>query len=98
MEKMIDWESLSWVEYSSGIDVLYLAKYFRQNKKTHASIMKHALDEYRHGTHYRNLAKKYTGINKINTNDIYRKISINHHSDYFNANLINKQDKILYSD
>jgi rubrerythrin len=68
MEKMIDWESLSWVEYSSGIEVLYLAKYFRQNKKTHASIMKHALDEYRHGTHYRNLAKKYTGINKISTN------------------------------
>ena len=68
MENIIDWESLSWVEYSSGIEVLYLAKFFRQNKKTHGSIVKHALDEYRHGTHYRNLAKKYTSINKISTN------------------------------
>lgn len=68
MENIIDWESLSWVEYSSGIEVLYLAKFFRQNKKTHASIVKHALDEYRHGTHYRNLAKKYTSLNKISTN------------------------------
>lgn len=67
-EKKIDWESLSWVEYSSGIEVLYLAKFFRKRKNTHKAIIRHALDEYRHGTHFRNFAKEFIGLNKINAN------------------------------
>ena len=67
-DKHINWESLSWVEMSSGIEVLYLAKFFRGSQGTHSGILRHALDEYRHGSYFRDFAKRFSGLSKISSN------------------------------
>jgi hypothetical protein len=68
IELKIKWEALSWVEYSSGIEVLYLAKFFRDRKGTHKGIIRHALDEYRHAGYFRDFAKEFSSLSKLSVN------------------------------
>jgi|TARA_B110000003_G_scaffold36231_1_gene33286 rubrerythrin len=49
---------LSYVEFSSGIEVLKTSYYFRGNKSLHKKIIIHALDEYRHSKTFREISKK----------------------------------------
>ena len=54
-----DWKQMSLVEAASGIEVICVAKMFRDDPNTHKHILMHALDEYRHSSIFQNLSKKY---------------------------------------
>jgi len=56
--KKIDWFRLSNVELTSGIEVFYASKKFRDMPNVHSGILRHALDEYRHSGIFRNFWKE----------------------------------------
>ena len=47
--KSVDWQKLSYVEYASAVEVLQTARFFRGQERTLRSVLRHCLDEYRHG-------------------------------------------------
>jgi len=59
MSNKIDWKRLSAVEMTSGIEVFYLSKLFRNNDLLHKKIIKHGLDEYRHSSIFYKYNKKF---------------------------------------
>ena len=63
-----DWNRLAYVEMASGIEVLYVAKYFRNHKSTHRVLLEHVLDEYRHGAVFRRLESTRNSWGKLTTN------------------------------